>query len=123
MTRWVGSVLIAGRRVRRVPGHASGGAAGARPYVAGRVHVADPEPPAAPYWKLSADPQFTDKNRDDVGLYMAPPENALAVCADEKSQFHALGRTAPIVPMLPTSPAVVAGDFFTEVPAADLYLS
>ena len=72
---------------------------------------------------MSADPQVTDKIRDVVGLCMAPPENALALCADEKSQFHALDRTALILPMLPATPAVVAGDFFTEVPAADLYLS
>jgi transposase len=56
-------------------------------------------------WKLSTDPQFTGKVRDVVGLYMAPPENALVLCVDEKSQIQALDRTAPCLPMLPTTPA------------------
>ena len=56
-------------------------------------------------WKLSTDPQFIDKVRDVVGLYMAPPENALVLCVDEKSQIQALDRTAPCLPMLPTTPA------------------
>ena len=56
-------------------------------------------------WKLSADPQFIAKVRDVVGLYLAPPENALVLCVDEKSQIQALDRTAPCLPMLPTSPA------------------
>ena len=77
--------------------------------MAGRVHVADPEPPAAPYWKLSADPQFTDKNRDDVGLYMAPPENAPALYADGKSQFHAYPGAGPGRPILPTLPTARPG--------------
>jgi transposase len=49
-------------------------------------------------WKLSTDPQFIDKVRDVVGLYMAPPENALVLCVDEKSQIQALDRTAPCLP-------------------------
>ena len=52
-------------------------------------------------WKLSTDPQFIDKVRDVVGLYMSPPENALVLCVDEKSQIQALDRTAPCLPMLP----------------------
>ena len=56
-------------------------------------------------WKLSTDPQFIDKVRNVVGLYMAPPENALVLCVDEKSQIQALDRTAPCLPMLPTTPA------------------
>ena len=56
-------------------------------------------------WKLSTDPQFIDKVRDVVGLYMSPPENALVLCVDEKSQIQALDRTAPCLPMLPTTPA------------------
>ena len=107
----VDSVLIAGRIVRCVPRQASGGAAGARPALAGHVHVADPEPPAAPCWKLSADPQFIDKVRDVVGLYMAPPENTLVLCVDEKSQIQALDRTASILPMLPTTPARMTHDY------------
>jgi transposase len=62
-------------------------------------------------WKLSTDPQFIDKVRDVVGLYMSPPENALVLCVDEKSQIQALDRTAPILPMLPTTPARMTHDY------------
>jgi transposase len=62
-------------------------------------------------WKLSADPQFIDKVRDVVGLYMSPPENALVLCADEKSQIQALDRTAPCLPMLPAAPARMTHDY------------
>jgi hypothetical protein len=47
---------------------------------------------------------FIDKVRDDVGLYLNPPERAVVLCVDEKSQIHALDRTAPILPMLPGTP-------------------
>src|SRR5918993_8685 len=53
-------------------------------------------------WKLSTDPQFIDKVRDVVGLYLDPPEAALVLCVDEKSQIQALDRTAPSLPILPT---------------------
>ena len=56
-------------------------------------------------WKLSKDPQFIDKVRDVVGLYLDPPERAVVLCVDEKSQIQALDRTAPILPMLPGTPA------------------
>jgi len=62
-------------------------------------------------WKLSTDPQFIEKVRDVVGLYMAPPENALVLCVDEKSQIQALDRTAPCLPMLPTTPARMTHDY------------
>jgi transposase len=62
-------------------------------------------------WKLSTDPQFIDKVRDVVGLYMAPPQNALVLCVDEKSQIQALDRTAPCLPMLPTTPARMTHDY------------
>ena len=52
-------------------------------------------------WKLSRDPLFIDKVRDVVGLYLAPPERAVVLCVDEKSQIQALDRTAPILPLLP----------------------
>ena len=52
-------------------------------------------------FKLSKDPLFIDKVRDIVGLYMSPPENALVLCVDEKSQIQALDRTAPLLPMRP----------------------
>jgi transposase len=56
-------------------------------------------------WKLSTDPQFIDKVRDIVGLYLDPPANALVLAVDEKSQIQALDRTAPILPGMPTTPA------------------
>jgi transposase len=62
-------------------------------------------------WKLSADPQFIEKVRDVVGLYMDPPEQALVLCVDEKSQIQALDRTAPCLPILPTTPARRTHDY------------
>jgi transposase len=55
-------------------------------------------------FKLSTDPQFVDKVRDIVGLYLNPPANALVLAVDEKSQIQALDRTAPILPGMPTTP-------------------
>lgn len=52
-------------------------------------------------FKLSKDPLFIEKVRDIVGLYMNPPERALVLCVDEKSQIQALDRTAPLLPMRP----------------------
>jgi transposase len=52
-------------------------------------------------FKLSKDPLFIDKVRDIVGLYMAPPDRALVLCVDEKSQIQALDRTQPLLPMRP----------------------
>jgi transposase len=63
------------------------------------------KPHAVQTWKLSTDPLFVDKVRDVVGLYMSPPENALVLAVDEKSQMQALDRTAPILPMMPGTPA------------------
>ena len=53
-------------------------------------------------FKLSADPFFVEKVRDVVGLYLAPPERAIVLCVDEKSQVQALDRTQPLLPMTPT---------------------
>jgi transposase len=52
-------------------------------------------------FKLSTDPFFVEKVRDIVGLYMAPPQKAIVLCVDEKSQVQALDRTQPIQPILP----------------------
>src|SRR5437867_2470837 len=52
-------------------------------------------------FKLSPDPQLIDKVRDIVGLYMNPPEHALVLCVDEKSQIQALDRTQPLLPLQP----------------------
>jgi len=62
-------------------------------------------------WKLSRDPQFIDKVRDVVGLYLDPPEAAVVLCVDEKSQIQALDRTAPIFPMMPGTPARATHDY------------
>jgi transposase len=62
-------------------------------------------------WKLSADPEFIAKVRDVVGLYMNPPEHALVLAVDEKSQIQALDRTAPCLPILPTTPARMTHDY------------
>jgi len=55
-------------------------------------------------FKLSPDPQFVDKVRDIVGLYLNPPEGALVLCVDEKSQIQALDRTQPVLPLRPGLP-------------------
>src|SRR4030095_4178232 len=52
-------------------------------------------------FKLSADPLFIEKVRDIVGLYLQPPDRALVLCVDEKSQIQALDRTQPLLPMRP----------------------
>jgi len=62
-------------------------------------------------WKLSKDPLFIEKVRDVVGLYLAPPERAVVLCVDEKSQIQALDRTAPILPMLPGTPERATHDY------------
>jgi transposase len=62
-------------------------------------------------WKLSKDPQFIAKIRDVVGLYLNPPERAVVLCVDEKSQIQALDRTAPILPMLPGTPERATHDY------------
>jgi transposase len=62
-------------------------------------------------WKLSKDPLFVDKVRDVVGLYLNPPERAVVLCVDEKSQIQALDRTAPILPMRPGVPERATHDY------------
>ncbi len=56
-------------------------------------------PHRAETFKLSRDPLFIEKVRDIVGLYLDPPDRALVLCVDEKSQIQALDRTAPLLPM------------------------
>jgi putative transposase len=57
------------------------------------------EPHRQRHFKLSNDPFFVEKVRDIVGLYLNPPENAVVLCVDEKSQIQALERTQPMLPM------------------------
>jgi transposase len=52
-------------------------------------------------FKLSPDPQFVEKTRDIIGLYMNPPDRAVVLCFDEKSQMQALERTRPLLPLRP----------------------
>ncbi len=59
------------------------------------------QPHRSENFKLSSDPFFVEKVRDIVGLYMAPPERALVLCVDEKSQIQALDRSQPLLPMRP----------------------
>ena len=62
------------------------------------------QPHRSETFKLSSDPHFVDKVRDIVGLYLSPPDRALVLCVDEKSQIQALDRTQPVLPMLPGMP-------------------
>jgi transposase len=59
------------------------------------------QPHRAETFKLSTDPLFAEKVRDIVGLYLAPPDRALVLCVDEKSQVQALDRTQPLLPLRP----------------------
>src|SRR3954453_10554436 len=58
------------------------------------------QPHRVEQFKLSKDPMFVEKVRDIVGVYLDPPERAVVLCVDEKSQIQALDRTAPIFPLL-----------------------
>lgn len=62
-------------------------------------------------FKLSTDPLFIEKVRDIVGLYMNPPERAVVLCVDEKSQIQALDRTQPLLPLRPGLPARQTHDY------------
>src|SRR3989442_5699507 len=55
-------------------------------------------------FKLSPDPQFIDKVRDIVGLYLNPPQAAVVLCVAEKAQIQALDRSAPVLPRFPSTP-------------------
>jgi transposase len=69
------------------------------------------QPHRSETFTLSADPQFVEKVRDVVGLYLDPPERALVLCVDEKSQIQALDRTQPILPLLPGVPERATHDY------------
>jgi transposase len=62
-------------------------------------------------FKFSKDPQFVEKVRDIVGLYLNPPDRAIVLCVDEKSQVQALNRTQPILPLAPGVPARQSHDY------------
>lgn len=62
-------------------------------------------------FKFSTDPELEAKVRDVVGLYLAPPKNAIVLCVDEKSQIQALDRTQPILPVRPGLPEKATHDY------------
>jgi transposase len=62
-------------------------------------------------FQLSNDPHFEEKLRDVVGLYLNPPDRALVLCVDEKSQIQALDRTAPMLPLRPGLPERQTHDY------------
>jgi len=69
------------------------------------------QPHRADSFKLSTDPFFIDKVRDVVGLYLDPPERAVVLCVDEKSQIQALNRFSPVLPMMPGTPERRSHDY------------
>jgi transposase len=69
------------------------------------------QPWRARTFKFSTDPELIAKVTDVVGLYLSPPENAIVLCVDEKSQIQALDRTAPILPMQPGLPEGRSHDY------------
>ena len=62
-------------------------------------------------FKFSTDPQLEAKVRDVIGLYLHPPDKAIVLCVDEKSQIQALNRTAPILPLRPGLPEKATHDY------------
>ena len=78
------------------------------------------QPHRAETFKLSSDPLFIEKVRDIVGLYLNPPERALVLCVDEKSQIQALDRTAPLLPMRPGQIERRTHDYAATAPPACL---
>ena len=71
----------------------------------------DLQPHRVEKFKLSNDPKLEEKVRDVVGLYLHPPDRALVLCVDEKSQIQARDRTAPILPLRPGLPERQTHDY------------
>ena len=85
---------------------------GLSPSTVGRVWKAFRlKPHLSETFKLSTDPLFIDKVRDVVGLYLDPPEKAVVLCVDEKSQCQALDRSQPVLPMMPGMPEKRTHDY------------
>ncbi len=70
------------------------------------------KPHRADTFQISTDPYYVDKVRDVVGLYLSPPENALVLCVDEKSQIQALERAQPVLPMRSGKPEGHTPEYF-----------
>lgn len=87
-------------------------AVGVSPATVGRVWRSHGlKPHLVETFKLSNDPQFTEKLRDVVGLYLNPPEHAIVLCADEKSQIQALDRTQLGLPLKRGRPETRTHDY------------
>jgi transposase len=71
----------------------------------------DLQPWRAQTFKFSTDPELDSKIRDVVGLYLNPPDKAVVLCVDEKTQVQALDRTAPILPIMPGIPEKQTHDY------------
>jgi transposase len=74
-------------------------------------HAFGLQPHRVENFKFSTDPQFVEKVRDIVGLYLNPPDRAIILCVDEKSQVQALNQTEPILPLAPGVPARQSHDY------------
>ena len=86
--------------------------AGVSPATVGRIWRAfGLKPHLLETFKISTDPLFVEKVRDVVGLYLDPPERALVLCVDEKSQIQALDRSQPMLPLLPGTAARMSHDY------------
>ena len=72
----------------------------------------DLKPHLADTFKISTDPHFVEKVVDVVGLYHAPPEKAVVLCVDEKSQIQALDRSQPVLPLMPGMPERRTHDYY-----------
>ncbi len=87
-------------------------ATGISPASVGRIWAAfGLQPHRAESFKLSTDPLFVEKVKDVVGLYLDPPERAVVLAVDEKSQIQALNRFQPVLPMLPGVPERRSHDY------------
>ena len=85
---------------------------GLSPSTIGRIwRKFDLKPHLQDGFKLSTDPLFVEKIVDVVGLYHNPPEKAVVLCTDEKSQVQALDRSQPVLPMVPGTPARRSHDY------------
>ena len=79
------------------------------------------QPHRADTFQLSPDPQLVDKVRAIVGLYMNPPDHALVLCVDEKSQIQALDRTQPLLPMQPGDRLTASSPSLGGIPQVPQY--
>jgi transcriptional regulator with XRE-family HTH domain len=92
--------------------HSMAKVAGVSPSTVGRIWRAHGlKPHLVKTFKLSNDPLFVEKLEDVVGLYINPPEHAVVLCADEKSQIQALDRTQPGLPIKPGRAATMTHDY------------